>query len=325
MGPEETYLVVQAAEKIRQLHLDDGNSWTIGRGAENTFTFEDNAMSRRHAVIQRMDASKFYFIDLGSRNGSLVNGRRVTSPLELHDGDSLVCGGTQLIFHSSSAAQAVEAPQAKVSAATHILYARCFVTTLVVDIRDFTPLTRRLSEEILAQVIGTWFREVDAIVRHRGSSGDKFIGDAVMAVWTHQTDRPAPDEIWQVLEAVHEIQQLTAGLQAQFRLAAPVRIGAGINTGVSIVGNVGAQDNPEFSPLGDNVIAAFRLEAATKRYGHDIALGKTTFECLRSSADLTQFFENRPVELKGYEDVVDSWLTSFANLENILRHRATKP
>jgi adenylate cyclase len=320
LGREKAYLVVLGGERTQELHLDDRSSWTVGRDAENTFTFEDNAMSRRHAVIQQMEAGRFYFTDLGSRNGSFVNGRRVTGSVELHNGDSLVCGGTQLIFRGPLSAPAVARPEAGVSAATLRLYARCFLTTLVVDIRDFTPLTRRLKEEILAQVMGTWFREVDAIVKHRGSSGDKFIGDAVMAVWTHRTESPTPDEVWPVLEAVHEIQSFTTGLQEQFHLSTPVRIGAGINTGVSIVGNVGADDNPEFSPLGDNVNAAFRLESATKEHGYDIALGRATFECL-GTLDVRQFFENRPIELKGYENVVDSWLTSFANLELILNRR----
>jgi adenylate cyclase len=202
------------------------------------------------------------------------------------------------------------------------LYTRRLITVLVVDIRDFTPLTRQLDESVLAQLIGTWFRESGLIVRRYGCSGDKYIGDAVMAVWTHTTEAPKPDEMRRVLQALADLQTLTSGLHQQFPLPAPLRIGAGINTGLSVMGNTGAQDNPEFSPLGDSVNAAFRLETATKGSGLDLALGKATFECFSSTGDPQQFFEKRVVQLKGYDHGVEAWLASFASLEAYLRNSA---
>lgn len=311
------YLDVSTPQETQELDLNQGGYWTIGRGSDNSFVFADNAMSRRHAVIQQMQAGTYYFIDLGSRNGSAINGRRVTIPLELHDGDSLVCGQTEMIFHRS-AVETVPA-QPKPDAETHVLYARRLITVLVVDIRDFTPLTRQLDESILAQAIGTWFREAGTIVRRYGCSGDKYIGDAVMAVWTHQAGGAKPQEMRRVLAALVDLRSLTASLHQKFPLPAPVRIGAGINTGISMTGNTGAQDNPEFSPLGDNVNTAFRPETATKGSGLDVALGKMTFECLAGTPDAQLYFEKRAVELKGYDQAVEAWLTSFANLEAYLK------
>jgi len=311
------YLNVATPQQSQELDLSAGGYWTIGRGSDNSFVFDDNAMSRRHAVIQQMQAGAYYFIDLGSRNGSSINGRRVTTPLRLRDGDSLLCGQTEMVFHSSAVEQS--SSRAQPSRETLILYSRRLITVMVVDIRDFTPLTRQLDESILAQAIGTWFRESGTIVRRLGCSGDKYISDAVMAVWTHQTMNPEPQEMRRVLEALVAIRTLTNTLHQQFPLPAPVRIGAGINTGMSMIGNTGAQDNPEFSPLGDNVNAAFRLETATKGSGLDVALGSVTFKYLGVSAAAHGYFEKRAVALKGYEDAVDAWLTTFQNLEAYLK------
>lgn len=95
--------------------------------------------------------------------------------------------------------------------------------------------------------------------------------------------------------------------------------------------NTGPQENPDFSPLGDTVNATFRLETATKKSGFDVAIGRTTMECLNGKADLSQHdaqhhaqhcaqhFEKRSVELKGYDKAVDAWFTSFDKLQDFLQ------
>jgi len=304
----------------RKLSLLNASHWTIGREKTNAFVFDDNAMSRRHALIQQMQ-DKFYFIDLGSRNGSLVNGRRVTVPLELQDGDSVVCGKTQFTFRNPLGQFGATSVPERITDATIPLYTPNWTTVLVVDIRGFTPLAREIGEATLAQTIGTWFREAGRIVKRHGSSGDKYIGDAVMATWTHQTHTPKSSEMHRVLQGLWEIHVLTSHLQEQFSLPTPVRIGAGINTGLCMVGNTGAQDNPEFSPLGDSVNVAFRLESATRKTELDIALGRDTFERLGDTPEVQNCFEKRLVELKGYENAVDVWFTSFAKLGSVLRTR----
>lgn len=304
----------------KKLYLGAGSSWTIGRSAENAFVFDDKAMSRCHAVVQQMQPGKFYFIDFGSSNGSTLNGRRITTPVELHSGDSLICGETKLVFCKPTQESHVAEPVLR-DGGTVVLRVKRLVTVLVVDIRDFTPLARQIDEALLARSIGTWFRELGSMFRRNGCATDKYIGDAAMAVWVHETEMPDQEKICLVLETLLEIQRLTAGLHEQFSLPSPVRIGAGINTGLSIVGNSGPQENPDFSPLGDSVNAAFRLESATKNSGFDVALGRVTFECL-SAPDAAQFFEKRMVELKGYEEPAEVWLTSYPKLgEFLVRER----
>jgi adenylate cyclase len=312
---EQPYFVT-GRQATTKLYLNTGSSWTIGRSAENVFVFEDNAMSRRHAVVQQMQPGKFYFIDLGSSNGSTLNGRRITTPVELHDGDSLLCGETTLLFCKPTQ----ESAPRLVSKAggTVVLRHKRLVTVLVVDIRDFTGLARQIDEALLAQTVGTWFRELGSMYQRSGCATEKYIGDASMAVWVHESQIPNQKQICRVLETLLEIQQFTAGLHECFSLPSPVRIGAGINTGLSIMGNMGPQENPDFSPLGDSVNAAFRLESATKNCGFDVALGRLTFECLSGPPDAVNYFEKRMVEFKGYDGLVEAWLTSYSRLGEFL-------
>ncbi len=313
----KVYLVASSPESTLELALDAGTAWTIGRSADNALVCNDKSMSRRHGMIQQMQPGKYYFIDLGSSNGSSLNGRRITIPIELRDQDCIVCGATRLTFHDHS--KGAGASQANESdGATMVLYARRTITVLVVDIRDFTPLTRQLNDAVLAQTIGTWFRHAGMILRRYGASGDKYIGDAVMAVWTHATETPTSAEICDILKALSEIEAFTRTLHQQFPLPAALRVGAGVNTGISIMSNTGPQENPDFSPLGDAVNAGFRLETATKKAGFDVALGRATAEALNRSGTFAAHFQKKSVELKGYDEAVEAWFTTFDTLKDYL-------
>ena len=317
MEKEQPYFVIEGQQTEEKVYLNSGGPWTIGRAAENVVAVADPSLSRRHAVVQELQPGRYYLIDLGSRNGSTVNGRRVITSAELHDGDSVGCGETTFVFHrpegESQAAQTGE-PE---PLATLVLLRPRLMTVLVVDIRDFTPLARQIDEALLARTIGTWFRELGSIFRRSGSVTEKYIGDAAMAVWVHEDRIPDRKEMHKVLETLLEIEEFTANLQKQFSLPSPVRIGAGINTGLSVIGNSGPQENPDFSPLGESVNAAFRLESATKNTGFDVALGRAAFDCL-NVAPIGRHFEKRIVELRGYEFPHEVYLTSYSKLGDFL-------
>src|ERR1035441_6433754 len=76
----------------RRFPLGEGQSWAIGRGNGCAVTLESRSVSRLHALIQRRDAGDLALVDLGSRNGSFVNGTRVSFPVALDDEDKLLFG-----------------------------------------------------------------------------------------------------------------------------------------------------------------------------------------------------------------------------------------
>ena len=310
------HLIRQTETGSHRLPLSGGTCWTVGRGEENDVILGDRWISRNHAMLQSMDNGEVYLIDLGSRNGSFINGRRVSVPVTLRNGDHLTFGQTELDFYAPprQSILPVTDEDCRDFTATATLHVRSLISVLVVDIRDFTVLTRQLDEKILSEMIGSWFRGAGEIIRKNGSWVDKYIGDAVMAVWIHGSETVSHDEIISVLKALRELHDMTEKLSKQFPVPFPLRIGAGINTGFAMVGNTGSGDRPDYTALGDTVNAAFRLETATKQIAMDIALGCKTHEPL---TDPTPFRAHQ-VELKGYDESTTTYACTFKQLEQFL-------
>src|SRR5215470_12040136 len=86
----------------RRFTLADGQSWAIGRGDGCAVMLDSRSVSRLHALIQRRDAGDFCLVDLGSRNGSFVNNRRVAVPVLLNDNDSWIFGDQQLLCRNAA-------------------------------------------------------------------------------------------------------------------------------------------------------------------------------------------------------------------------------
>lgn len=309
----EAFLLLEATG--RRFPLADGQSWAIGRGDGCAVMLDSRSVSRLHALIQRKDAGDYSLVDLGSRNGSFVNARRVSLPLLLNDKDRLVFGDQELIFRNPLATASFLEPReiSTRNMPTTALHTHTLTTIVVVDIRDFTPLARQVPESLLSQTIGTWFLRSGQITRRLGSWAQRYIGDAVMAVWLHDHPEAIEPDLLRALRAVSEINAATSEISQTLPLPAPLRIGAGVNTGPCIVGG------SEYTALGDTVNAAFRLEAATKQIGMGVALGERTFDELGLSLDCP--FSRREVELKGYEGPSTAWGISFESLYEFLRTR----
>lgn len=297
----------------RRFPLGEGQSWAIGRGDGCAVMLDGRSVSRLHALIQRRDAGDLALVDLGSRNGSFVNGTRVSFPVTLHDKDNILFGDQQLVFCNPAASESPRtAPVMDLrNAPTTALHTNSLTTILVVDIRDFTPLARSLPEALLSQTIGTWFLRSGQIAQRLGSWAQKYIGDAVMAVWVHDRPQQAGADILRVLRAVSEIDAATGEISKTLALPAPLRIGAGVNTGPAILGGA------DYTALGDTVNAAFRLESATKGIGLGVAIGERTHHELPPGERAG--FVRREVELKGYDGASIAWAISFEALREMLR------
>jgi adenylate cyclase len=304
------YLLLEPG--ARRFSLDEGQSWAIGRGAGCAVLLDSRSVSRLHALIQRKDGGELALVDLGSRNGSFVNGARVSFPRVLKDKDRLVFGDQELVFRTPYAGESASAAATGMrNEPTTALHSHSLATIVVVDIRDFTPLSRALTEELLSQTIGTWFLRSGQITQRLGSWAQKYIGDAVMAVWVHDDPAQIPSDLMKSLRAVSEIASATEEISRSMALPGPLRIGAGVNTGPTIVGGA------DYTALGDAVNTAFRLESATKQLGLSVAIGENTFERLARPA-ARESFCRREVNLKGYEGASCAWAISFEGLRAFL-------
>jgi len=305
-----SYLTLEA--NSRRYPLAGGLSWAIGRGDGCAVMLDSRSVSRLHALIQKRDGGDFSLVDLGSRNGSFLNSRRVCIPQVLHDHDRLLFGDQELVFSNPSPSTSAAPPATDTrNAPTTSLQAQMMTTIVVVDIRDYTPLARSIPEPLLAQALGTWFLKVGQITQRLGSWAQRYIGDAVMAVWVHDDPAKLHEDVWGALRAVSEIETATTEISRNLPLPGPLRIGAGINTGTATVGS------SEFTAIGDTVNAAFRLEAATKALGMGVVLGEGTFAGLGVGMPLP--FVHREIELKGYEHPTVTWSTTFEQLHELMR------
>ncbi|MEA5508630.1 adenylate/guanylate cyclase domain-containing protein [Crocosphaera sp. UHCC 0190] len=315
------HLLLNTPKGQRYFPLVGKNYWTIGRGKDNDFTISDHCISRNHAILQSTETGEFLLIDLGSRNGTFVNSRRVSIPVTLHNGDEVTFGKTEVKFYCPISDRQTDDDMITepLDRDTIVLHERRLTSVMVVDMRNFTTLTRQLDEEVLSSLIGNWFREAGEIIRYSGSWVDKYIGDAVMAIWFHGENEVTKADIMQIFQAVSDLNTMTKKLSQQYPVPFELNIGAGINTGYSMVGNTGSGDHPDYTAIGDTVNAAFRLESATKELGLDVAVGEQTYKCLTDLTQAQNLFYQYTVSLKGYETPTITYGINFKDLQQFLQ------
>jgi adenylate cyclase len=150
------------------------------------------------------------------------------------------------------------------------------VTVLFSDIRGFTTISETLDAQELAGLLNGYLTEMTRIIfRHQGTL-DKYIGDAVMAIWNAPFDEPKHAE--RCVNAALSMLARLADLQKDWRARGkPVlEIGIGINTGVASVGNMGSTLRYGYTAMGDAVNLASRLEGLNKEYGTRILISEST-------------------------------------------------
>ncbi|WP_448526778.1 FHA domain-containing protein [Parathermosynechococcus lividus] len=103
MPAQYPQLVISTEASTYIVPLTQGNSWVIGRGKDCTIVLADRWSSRRHAMVQRLDTEDYYLIDLGSRNGCVLNGQTIQVPTLLKTGDRFIIGKTTLEFRTDEA------------------------------------------------------------------------------------------------------------------------------------------------------------------------------------------------------------------------------
>jgi adenylate cyclase len=162
------------------------------------------------------------------------------------------------------------------------------VTVLFSDIRGFTTISEALDAQTLAGLLNGYLTEMTRIIfRHQGTL-DKYIGDAVMAIWGAPFDEPNHAERC-CLSAVSMLTRLSE-LQVEWRAqSSPVlEIGIGINTGIASVGNMGSSLRYGYTAMGDAVNLAARLEGLNKEYGTQILVSESTRRELQGNQFVTR-------------------------------------
>ena len=310
------YLEAEINAQVCRFPILEGKVCTIGRSDRSTIVLDDDLASRNHAMIH-IAGSKIYVTDCGSRNGTLVNGRRIAVPVVLRPGDRISIGAHEFTFHQTPEDGPESGPIDMKATSFHM--ASMLITVLVVDIRDFTGLAQRLPSEKLAKIAGALFREAGKVLEDLGAWAQKYIGDAVMAVWLHSKREADVRDFIRVFEALGKLQEIASRLHHEFGLDSPIRIGAGMNTGLAAIGNFGSIASSDYTALGDVVNKTFRLESATKEIGRDLALGEPTYGALAGCVNIAPFFQSCSLRLKGYETETTVYGANLSSIDDLIR------
>jgi len=173
------------------------------------------------------------------------------------------------------------------------------VTVLFCDIADSTPLGERLDPEVLQRVLARYFEAMSGAIERHGGTVEKFIGDAVMAVFGIPTVHD--DDALRAVRAATEMRTALGELNAELRLDFDVELSirTGINTGEVIAGD---PSGDQAFATGHAVVVAQRLEAAAR--GGEILIGETTRRLVENAALVEPV---SPLKLKGKTDAVEAW------------------
>jgi len=149
------------------------------------------------------------------------------------------------------------------------------VSVLFSDIRGYTSLTEAMEAEEVVAMLNAYFETmVDAVFTHKGIL-DKYIGDAIMAVYG--SPFPLEDHAWMAIQTAIEMRQRLTLFNESRPNSRKIKIGIGINSDSVISGNIGSSRRMEFTAIGDGVNLGSRLEGASKQYGCDIVISDSTY------------------------------------------------
>jgi len=158
------------------------------------------------------------------------------------------------------------------------------VTVLFSDLKGFTALTQQLSKEgrstDLVQQLNTYLGAMVEVISAHGGTVDKFIGDAVMAVFGSPRSRGVALEAAQAVRCAHAMGERLEQLNQQWlhENIAPLASGIGIASGNAVVGQIGSPERMDFTVIGNTVNLASRLESLTRVLNTPVIIDERTAE-----------------------------------------------
>ena len=179
---------------------------------------------------------------------------------------------------------------------------RAIVTVLFSDIRGFTSLSEKMSAEEVSVILNEYFSEMEPIIRKYNGVINKFIGDAVMAIFGEPIqDINHPQN---AVKCAYDMLKKVEYLREKwlFEGKPKIEIGIGINTGEVFIGNIGTETRMEYTVIGDTVNLASRIESYNKVYKTNLLVSSTTYNYISEIADVIKIKE---VQIRGKAKKMD--------------------
>ena len=151
-----------------------------------------------------------------------------------------------------------------------------YATFLFTDVRGFTSMSEKLEPEEVTYIMNKALTAQQKAVQKHGGMVDKYIGDAMMAIFNAPLDLDFHEN--KAIDCALDIQKNMEDLNIEMaeKNLPPVAIGIGINTGYAVIGNMGSESRFDYTAIGDAVNTGARLESGTKDAGVDLLIGYNT-------------------------------------------------
>ncbi len=286
-GQQRTVTCNAAAARM----MDVDAAHVAGRSAGDTFRGSNAWVLdrlRRVTETQAVDVTMDAELQFGGERHSV---NLTALPLKSGEGAQI---GTMLLIEDISTEKRVKATMARymdpaladqlLESGAEILGGQSHVATVLFsDIRSFTTLTEELGAQATVSLLNEYFTLMVECISGEEGMLDKFIGDAIMAIFGLPLPRDDHEDR-AVRAAIAMLRALeTYNRQRMEQGRKPIRMGVGINTDTIVSGNIGSPRRMDYTVIGDGVNLASRLEGACKQYGAAILVSDLTFRSLRGT------------------------------------------
>ncbi len=216
-------------------------------------------------MINAQGHGEFWIVDLGSSNGTYINGRRVAQPCRLNEGDVVEVGNHHYTFRQHRSGNAPDSDRTTEKTIQDIRTVECWL--LVADLEDSTQFLKKLPAEQVPRFTGRWLAACKQIVEDHNGAINKFLGDGFFAYWT---DRElAAANVARTVKALHELQE---GDGPRFRMV--------LHFGKVFLG--GEASLGEESLMGTEVNFVFRMEKVASQAGCPTLISECAHAALKS-------------------------------------------
>ncbi len=158
------------------------------------------------------------------------------------------------------------------------------MTVLFSDIRDFTTLSEPMPAEEVFHFLNDYLQFIGPCIVQHGGFIDKYIGDAIMALFAGTKVSSADDAVASALSILQELHAFNH--MRTLRGESPIRIGIGLHTGPLTLGTIGFEGRLETTVIGDTVNMSARVQSLTKHYGIHFGMTELTYKSLQKTDDL---------------------------------------
>lgn len=188
------------------------------------------------------------------------------------------------------------------------------VAILFSDVRSFTTMSEGLSPQAVVDLLNLYFDPmIEMIHKHKGTF-DKFIGDAIMAIFgaPNELENPSESAVQSAMDMLRALPEVNGRLSSAG--LPPVSIGIGIHYGFAVVGLVGTGKQQQFTAIGDVVNVASRLESLCKQVGSPLVVSNAVAERV-NGAGVPPLVSAGPIKLKGKTSETDIYIPKLDSSE----------